>query len=156
MSSTSVRLYEYIQRATASIPSPYLIPPQPGQESFSNQADVKDRYQNWAFTQGFRIFVLTYKQMSRDRIRARLENEKIVFFFGALPLCNALLQSCPCAMSLNDNALCAQCLCTMISLCNALMRCPCLKDPCKSFYILLLCYSFMLCLSLWCPYVMAF
>lgn len=57
MSSVSAPLYERIQRAIASIPSPHLIPPQPGQESFSNQAEAKERYRNWAFTQGFAIVV---------------------------------------------------------------------------------------------------
>ena len=57
MSSISAPLYERIQRAIASIPSPHLIPTQPGEESFSSQADAKERYQNWAFTQGFAIVV---------------------------------------------------------------------------------------------------
>ena len=57
MSSIPTPLYERIQRAIASIPSPHLIPPQPGQESFSNQVDAKERHQNWAFTQGFAIVV---------------------------------------------------------------------------------------------------
>lgn len=51
MSSISTPLYERIQRAIASIPAPRLIPSQPGEDSFSNQADAKERYQNSAFTQ---------------------------------------------------------------------------------------------------------
>lgn len=48
MSSISALLYERIQHSITSIPGPHLIPPQPGQEFFSNQADAKERYQNWA------------------------------------------------------------------------------------------------------------
>ena len=51
MSSILAPLYELIQRAIAP------IPPLLGEKSFSSQADAKERYQNWAFTQGFAIVV---------------------------------------------------------------------------------------------------
>lgn len=55
MSSISAPQYGRIQHAITSTPFPHLISPQSGEESFSNQADAKERSQNLAFTQGFAI-----------------------------------------------------------------------------------------------------
>ncbi len=57
VSSISAPLYERIQCAIVSLPSPHLIPPQSGEQSFFSQADAKERYQNWAFTQKFAIII---------------------------------------------------------------------------------------------------